>query len=201
MATRATTLVSLTRFKSWLEVPVAETSRDTELEIVADSVSEFLERETRRIFVTRAVTRVYNGDGSIWLRLDDYPVEAITSISVKETQDDASPTTVSSGDYDLDSERGLVRLRAGSSPTAFPALFQNVTVVADVGYGAQDAATLPADAVRAALDIGKMVWDELRSGAIAASSISIGPGNLYIKPDFPATLKSLVENLRRPLVA
>jgi hypothetical protein len=35
----------------------------------------------------------------------------------------------------------------------------------------------------------KLLWDEQQAGATAASSISIGPGNFFIKPDWPVHIK------------
>ena len=76
MAVRATTLFGLTVFKSWL--PVTVSTRDAELTLIADWATEFIERFTRRVFVTRTITaELYDGTGTHRLRLRSIPVSEI----------------------------------------------------------------------------------------------------------------------------
>ena len=196
---RPTTLFSLGTLKAWLKVELND--QDAALARIADRASELIERETGVYFVTRTVSaETYNGDGSRVLRLRRYPVTSITTLTIKDTQD-GTPTMLASGDFDLDKERGIIRLRSPAVPAVFTALFQNVAVTYVPGFGAQDDAALPADIYAAGLDLAKMIWDEKQVGAIAASSMSIGPGNVSIKPDLPMHIKNTIDDWRRPLVA
>ena len=197
MATRATTLFSLATVKAYLDL--TPTTHDVALTQLADRVSEFIEGETGVLFVTRTVEDVYDGTGRATLRLDRYPITSLTSLTIKDTQD-GTPKTITSSDYDLDLARGIVRLRTTADPSVFTALFQNVAVSYPVGYGAQDAATLPGDIYGAGLDLVKYLWTQFRTNAVAASQISVGPGNVFIKPDLPVEIRRTLDAWRRPVV-
>ena len=193
MATRATTLISLARAHDWLGIPDATTDHDKRIEWVANAASELIERKTGIYFVTRALTEVQDGDGTNRLHVDRFPMTTLTTLTIKETQDGAAQT-IASGDRDVDLERGIIQLRTTAAVTVFTKLFQNVTVGYSTGYGAQDATTLPEDIMLACLDILKLVWDEYTSGAIAASSVSVGPGSLVIKPEWPMHIRDTLRS-------
>ena len=198
MAVKTTTLFSLAKLKGWLQVEKAD--RDADLEAIADWATDIFERETRVLFVKRTVSEVYDGLGSNRLLLNHYPIQSVTTLTVKETQE-GTAKTITSADYDLNLEEGVIRLRSTADPPTFPKLFQNVTVAYPAGYGGQDGTTLPGDIFAGALDLAKLKWDELQSGAISASSISIGPGSLLIKPDLPIHIRRTLDAWRRPMVA
>lgn len=209
MATRTTTLFSQAVVKSWLAGTgsIGSTSKDAEIDRVADSVSEFLENETGWKFVTRELVETYNGDGTRLLRLRNGPLidpgaGIVTLLTILRDEDDLAPETIPSTAYHIDLERRLLRLKTHKDAVdPFTRGFQNVQVTYNVGFGAQDAATLPADIVRAGLDLCKYIWTEYTSGAIAASQISIGPGNVFLKPDLPLSVKQVIDRWRIPVVA
>lgn len=207
MATRTTTLWSLTVVKDWLAGTgsIGTTDLDTEIERIADSVSEFLEAETGWKFVNRELDETYNGDGNRLLRLRNGPLPTgtiITLLTILRDEDDAVPDTIVSTAYHVDKERRILRLKTHKDAVdPFTRGFQNVRVKYNVGFGAQDAAALPADIVRAGLDLCKYIWTEYTAGAIAASQISIGPGNVFLKPDLPLSVKQVIARWRIPVVA
>lgn len=185
MATRATTLFSLDTVKHYLQV--SDGSRDTELDNLADAISERIEAHTGRVFVTRTVVDTLNGSGAVRLFLRKMPVVSLSSLTLKDTPDQVTPTPLVSGtDIDLDLKTGIVRRRSGT----FTKGFQNVVATYTAGWGAQDASTLPADVVFAGLKWIKAEWDERTSNAVAASSISIGPSSMILKPGLPAGIQA-----------
>ena len=207
MATRTTTLWSLAVVRDWLAGTgsIGTTDLDTEIERIADSASEFIEVETGWKFVSRELDETYNGDGSRLLRLRNGPLPStgtITLLTILRDEDDVSPDTIASTAYHVDTELRILRLKTHKDAVdPFTRGFQNVNVKYNVGFGAQDAATLPADIVRAGLDLCKYMWTEYTSGAIAASQISIGPGNVFLKPDLPLSVKQVINRWRIPVVA
>lgn len=191
-ATKATTLCSLPIVRAWLGV--ADGSDDARIVRVADAISERVESYCNRLFVTRTVTDGYDGTGSPAMFLRDYPVVAMTSLSVKDSPV-ASPTPLTEGvDYDVDKRTGRVQLRT----RRFPRGFQNVAAVYTAGWGAQDAPELPQDVVQAALDYMKLVWTELTTNAVAATSVSVGPSSFVLKPGIPWGIKQVLESWVRP---
>ena len=208
MATRATTLWSLSVVRDWFAGTgsLGSADKDTEIERIADSASEFLENETGWKFVDRELDEIYNGDGSRLLRLRNGPLPSsetiITLLTILRDEDDASPDTILSTAYHVDKERRILRLKTHKDAVdPFTRGFQNVRAKYNVGFGIQDAVTLPADIVRAGLDLSKYMWTEWTTGAIAASQISIGPGNIFLKPDLPLSVKQVIDRWRIPVVA
>lgn len=207
MATRTLTLWSLPVVKDWLgsSSSIGTTDLDTEIERIADGVTEFFEAELGWKFVSRELDETYNGDGTRLLRLRNGPLPTgtiITLLTILRNEDDVSPDTIVSTAFHVDRERRILRLKTHKDAVdPFTRGFQNVNVKYNVGFGAQDDASLPADIVRAGLDLCKYIWTEYTSGAIAASQISIGPGNIFIKPDLPITVKQVLDRWRIPVVA
>lgn len=203
MATRATTLWSLDTVRDWLRKgETLPTTLDARIEQIADAASEFLEAETGWKFVTRTLTEIYNGDGSRLLFLRNGPIDSITSLTILRDEDDASPETIASSAFHVDKERRLLRLKTHKDAVdPFTRGFQNVTAVYVVGYGAQDSADLPADIVRAGLDLVKFGWTKYMSDGVAASQVTIGPGNLFFREDLPIEIQGVISRWRLPVVA
>lgn len=194
MATRATTLFSQSVVKAHLEVSVS--THDAILDRIADAVSELVEQETNTLYVQRARSEVHDGDGTSRLHLEYFPIgSTLTSLTITRSPGD-TPESIAATEYTLDTKRGIVGLHTD----AFTKGFQNVAVTYTPGYGSQDGSDLPAEIVGVALDILKLVWSEWTSGAMAASSINVGPGSLVIKPDWPKHIRAVLDSHRRPLV-
>lgn len=208
MATRATTLWSQDKVRNWLMGPASMAAgQEDAIDRIADWASEFLEAETGWKFVTRELDEIYNGDGSRLLRLENGPLISVTGaivtlLTILRDEDDAAPDTIPATAFEVDKRRRLVRLKTHKDAVdPFTRGFQNVHVKYNVGFGAQDAATLPADVAGAGLDLCSYRWTEYTSGAIAASQISIGPGNIFLKPDFPVSVKKVIGRWSIPVVA
>jgi hypothetical protein len=157
--------------------------------MIADAVSERVENETSRSFVTRTLTETRNGNGKRAMRLRMFPVIAMTSLSVTDTPGGTPHALVLNTDYDLDARKGEVRLRAG----VFTRGFQNVSAGYSAGFGAQDSATLPADIYQAALDYVKFTYQRLSSDAVVASSINIGPSSVMVLPGIPKDIQRVID--------
>lgn len=163
-----------------------DTGEDTTLVRMADAACDFLEGAMNRVFVTRTVVETQDGNGTARLMLRRWPVVAVSSVTVKDDQESVARAITA---YDADTRLGIVQLRS----EIFPAVFQGVTVTYSAGYGPQDATVGIADIVQAFADLLKYLYDEWKTGATGASSVSIGSQTFSVKPDWPLSVKSLLK--------
>lgn len=161
----------------------AQSDQDALITLVGDRVCADIERETGRTFKKRAtVTDVLDGSGTRAVALSRVPVLSVASLTIDTTLIDSTL-------YTVEKSVGLVRLKAST----FARALGNVTVVYSAGY---EDADLPADAIGVALDVARYVYDRASTGAIAASSLSIGGSNISIVPGLPRDLRNAIERLR-----
>jgi uncharacterized phiE125 gp8 family phage protein len=182
--------VSLDAFRAWMRVEEADDSKDELLVTAADAASAELEQGTSLIFVTRSVTDTLDGNGRTDLWLSRRPIVSVTSVT-------ADGVLVDPSLYVLDARMGRLRMKSG----AWSCGMANIVVVYSAGYGAQDAATLPADVKRACLDLAKAIFDELVSGALTLSSVSMGPGSMVLKTgQMPPSVERVFDRWRETRV-
>lgn len=80
---------------------IGDTSQDTLLTRLIKSATSFVNEVTHRTFEETTVTEKYAGTGTSELVLKNYPVSSITEITI-------DGDTVSSGDYELFEDEGIV---------------------------------------------------------------------------------------------
>lgn len=185
MATRATTLFSTNKVKAFCNVQGA--TIDAIIEQIADGCSDRIEAFTRRHFVTRAVTKVLDGDGSNILRLPNYPIASLTSAQYRFTLLDAWVSLDITNEVELDEVHGLLYLKQ----LCWPEGDRLAKVVYNSGYGAQDNAALPGDVYQIGLDYCKFVYDRWKANTITTGSITVGGpgGSAVVIPDIPKDMK------------
>lgn len=194
--TRATTLFSLDVVRNY--VGANDATLDDLIVRIADAVSERIEMQTNRVFVTRTIVETLNGDGSRRLVLRFCPIVAVASLTMKYTADQATPDALVEGtDYDIDKRIGKIMLRT----LTFPEVFQGVVCTYSTGFGAKDAATLPADLYEAALEYVKYLYSIKTANAVAATSVSLGNSTFMLTQDLPADLKRAINYWRVPSIS
>lgn len=172
--TKTTTLFSLAALKDWIRITAGASANteDSRLVIAADAASEEIESETDHVFVTRSLTVTANGSGRSGMFLPPArPILSVTSLTVDGALQDPSG-------YGFEADTGILQFTGGG---CFSTGVRNVVLVASVGYDVQDGLNLPRDVYRAGLDLAKAIYDELATGAIAASSVSLGASTMVIK--------------------
>lgn len=130
---------SLDDLKPWLGLTATDVAHDAMLEQRANAVTEELERETGRIYVSRSITERPDGLGRAVLALRGYPNVSIAAF----TRDGEA---VSSDDYVLDADAGLIWRKAGAWDSAVG--LYSVTYTA--GYAR---ASLPALVLQVGVDL------------------------------------------------
>lgn len=167
MATKATTLFSLSKVKAYM--PTTDASKDAILETIADGVSARVELLTSRKFVTRSVTEKGDAKGRQYVRLRDYPITAVASVK-RRTDFNESWETLLASEYEADLRTGTVYLKNlcfYSGPLTYEVAYT-------AGFDAQDGALLPSDLVGAALEYVKFVFTRDFNGMLNATSFSGG---------------------------
>ena len=189
--TKETTLWSLEVVKEWLAIDPSQNSQDKTLKELADAVSEFIEAQTGRVFVTRSFTEVQNSKkGQDRIFLQNFPATAVTSVQVRWAPTDTSPETLSTDYYRVDLTKGVIWVHSYRLPEGFGC----VTVGYSAGYGAQDATTLPRDVYAMGLELLKLIYTEKFTNRVGATSISLGGNNFIINPSWPKQIKDMLEN-------
>ena len=191
-ATRPEALFSLATLKTWLGV--TDASKDAELVLLGNAVSAALERETKRIYVTRTVSEQLTGRGNRDIWLTQYPVVAVNSLTLKRSFTD-TPTTILGSEYSVIADQGRLILLY----TTAPAVPGNVAVSYDAGYGLQDSTDDDTLVTAAAVGVDwvKYLWDQKKNGAISVSSLSMQGMNVLLKQDWPPSLRDGVRGLTR----
>lgn len=169
--TKTTTLFSLEAVKAWLKVNGVDTADDTRLVIAADAASAEFEAETDWFFVTRSLSKTFSGNGKSQFIAPWLPIASIDSFTIDGSAVDPDSYVID------DPESGIVTFTSG----ALTAGVNNIALTGTVGYDAQDGAALPSDVYRAGLDLMKAIYDELTTGAIAATSVSLGGATMVVK--------------------
>ena len=191
MATKATTFLSLAKIKEYLTAANPNAGRDLVLERIADGVTERIERLSGRTFVNRSIVEKINAAGRATVFLRTLPVSAITLVRVRP---DLQSSWEILTEYELDEFIGQLHL-INRTFYAGP-LTAEITYTA--GYGAQDAATLPSDAVHCFLDYVTFCLKRNEAGMIMAGSQSFsGGGSIVLVPEPPKDLRDAIMNLRK----
>jgi hypothetical protein len=191
LETRTTTLCSLESLKAWLNFPGIPandaTNPDARLVMAADGATAEIEQQTGQIFVLRTLTATLNGTGKCQMQLPWTPGRVSAGpFTITISALTINGALVPSTSYTVDPRTGILYFTSGGMSCGI----QNVVVTALVGYDLQDGPGLPADVYRAAVDLAKAIYDELVSGTIIATSVSLGPSTLVVKPaDYPPSVK------------
>ncbi len=161
----------------------ARSDQDALLTLIADRVSEGLERATSRVFRLRTdLQETLNGSGRRALVLRYFPIVTLTSVAIDGTAVDPSL-------YVIDADRAMVMMKNG----AWPAGVGNITAAYSAGYAAD---ALPADVTGTALDVAAFLYSRHTAGGVLASSINIGPSGISIQQGLPRDLRDAIARLR-----
>lgn len=162
-----------------------DTREDVLICQIGNRVSQQLEKATGRLFVLRTgLTETWNGNDRPVRMFRYMDIVGLTSLTVDGGALDASA-------YFLEGRVGQVTLKDGAGFTG--GIGNCVAAFSAVGWGTQDA--MPddvSDIVEAGLEQVKAVYDEKVSGAVAASSITIGPSSFVVKPGMNYNVKDII---------
>lgn len=133
----STDLTTLSDLKAFISPNPSDTSMDALLSSLITSASTFIARYCNRNFIVASFTEVRDGNSRCTLLLKNYPVTAVSAVSINGITIVAAPDQVSSGFIapDPTENSGLLRLRGYE----FCKGYQNVTVTYTAGLFAATA--------------------------------------------------------------
>lgn len=181
MAVKPTTIVTIEQARDWVLDDPADTARDSLLELLANAASERLERDTSRIFKSRACTDTARGQrGASALYLRFFPVISVASFAI-------DGVAVDSTFYQLDAQRGRLLMLNGRTLSD-----GEITVTYTAGYADAD---LPSDAVELALSLTKRLYHLKTKGGQSFETASIGGHSFVIRDSLPKDWQESVKHL------
>lgn len=99
-------LTTLQRAKSYLSIPLDDTSQDFTLLTALGAASEWIERECNRSFEYKTYRQTLDGPGTKFLRLRNFPVHSVSLLNLNGKDRLSDPFTV-------ESENGMLFKRSG----------------------------------------------------------------------------------------
>lgn len=189
MALNANALTSLAFAKSYLKIPVAETSQDTIVEFWINAASDEIESSTNRKLKAQALTEYQHGRRNNICVLKEWPINAITSLAIDETAQFTDPATVlTSTEYVIGDDLNSVVL----INRTFPNGFNNIKVVYNAGYS-----TVPKDLENACLWLISYYHKMRDSGDIGRTSKGKGDESITILQEAPKMVTDAILRHKR----
>ena len=183
----ANALTTLIEAKAWLAVKLApDTTYDTVIEKLIDSVSWQFNSFTNRLLKGRTITGYYEGNGSNTFMAPEYPINSITSINIDSDREYGTDSLIDSDTYTFDSQ-GFIVLDSNTFSTSR----QANKIVYDVGY-----TTIPYNLNVAALDQIKFLFRRHLNNQEGISTESTINGSVTVT-EVGEMLTSSLEILKR----
>ena len=167
----------LNELKPWLTFAPSDVNHDEMLKVRANAVTEELERETGRIFVTRSLFETLDGPGHALLYLRGYPVTAIASLAV-------DGVAVAVDDYVLDAQAGILTRKSGCWPKGIG----NIAAGYTAGYAR---ANLPASVLTLGAELLRARYLTWSSNADVYQSVQMGGTSLSPQADWISIRKQI----------
>ena len=127
---QSTTIVTLSEMRSFLNIPTAQTGKDSLLIDLLDSYNDEIELYLGVTMINSTYTEYYDGNGTDCLFLKHYPIGTITTLTI----DDEAQTE--NTDFYKYAGEGYIKLDSDT----FTSDLHNVYLVYTAGWGATRAA-------------------------------------------------------------
>lgn len=190
MAVKSYALTTRQRLIDFLGLTGLTSTQNSVLDRIIDSVTEFIENYTgRRFKQTTYTNELYDGDGSEYLLLKNYPVNSASSFTLSRRDsvvNESSWSSIDSEDYFVDYDTGIVEYAGGLRFASQP---KHYRVTYTAGYNYDNSSTFLSDTE--AGDIEYIAWKlcavawARRQGDPSIASESIGDYSVsYTKEAF-----------------
>lgn len=189
MALNANALTTLNMAKTYLKIPLAETSQDSLVEFFINASSEMIEQETDRKLKAQSIVDTLHGRSSNIVLLSQWPVNSITELRIDNSSDFVdSQTLVDADEYRIgDDKNSLVLLER-----VFPKGYNNIRVTFNAGYS-----TVPSDLEHACLWM-VFYYHKMRiSEDIGRQSKSKGDESVAMAQEAPQDVKNAINRYKR----
>lgn len=161
-------IFALADIHNYLNIPIGTTSDDPVFIVIGNGVSAYVERRTNTLWKARDYVLTKDGDGRDKLLRLPRPINSVASLTV------SGIVFVENTDFFVYTDDGTIKLACGRE---FCRGRQNVVLDFNAGY-----TDVPYDIVQAGLELFKSCYDELKTGAVSMSQITIGTVHAMLKP-------------------
>lgn len=191
MALNANALVTLNAAKAYLKIPLAETSKDSHIELLINSASEYLERECDRVLKkVTGIVEYQDGNNTKVIVTKQWPITAVSELKLDSSGSSAfgADTVVASGDRAITDDDTAILLIADRTPRGQ----RTVKITYDAGY-----ATIPADLQEACLWV--VYWkDRIRdAGDIGRTTKNKEGESISYLQDAPKDVRDAIARYKR----
>jgi uncharacterized phiE125 gp8 family phage protein len=188
-------LLTTDQLKSYLGISHA--SDDTLIGEIIDEISESVETHLGREVMKKARTEYYNPRGAKDLYLKHRPVdtdEAITIVEETNVPRVYDATALTTSQYLLDDEAGVIQRYGGS----FPSGVKSLKVTYTAGWATAAGTAVPTDIMKAAKIWCAQQYYRAKHGADGISSENMGPVSVtFARVGMPADCEELLAKYRR----
>lgn len=175
--------------KTYLKIPLAETSQDSLVEFFINASSEMIERETDRKLKAQSIVDTVHGRSSNIVLLSQWPVNSITELRIDNSSIfvDAN-TLIDASEYRIgDDKNSLVLLSR-----TFTKGYNNVRITFNGGYS-----SIPSDLEHACLWM-VFYYHKMRIAEdIGRQSKSKGDESVSMLQEAPADVKNTINRYKR----
>lgn len=189
MALNANALTTLNMAKTYLKIPLAETSQDALVEFFINAASELIERETDRKLKAQSVVDTLHGRSSNMVMLSQWPVNSITELRIDNSSDfTESSTLIDADEYRIGDDKNTLVILSQT----FPKGYNNIRVTFNAGYS-----TIPSDLEHSCLWM-VFYYHKMRIAEdIGRSSRSKGDESTSMIQEAPAEVKNTILRYKR----
>ncbi|MGR3311206.1 MAG: head-tail connector protein [Candidatus Brocadiales bacterium] len=176
-------LTTVANVKAYLGI--AGSTDDAFIENLTDRVTNFVQKYCNRNFTRSSYDEYYDGNGSGYLFLPDYPIVSVTLLEIDDI-------VKASADYAIYTDTGMVRLKNGK----FNDGILNVHMIYTAGY-----ATVPKDLEQACTEIVAMKYYNRGTEKFGVTARNFGEGGtISYERTLPAEIKGVLDLYKRRIV-
>ncbi len=189
MALNANALVTLDFAKTYLKIPLSETSQDSIVELWVNAASDYIESEVDRKLKSQIITEYQHGRRTNILLLKQYPVTSITSFYEDSTgKFSGNETLIDPSEYTIgEDSNSLIYVNR-----FFPSGYGNLKVVYVAGFN-----VVPSDIQNGCLWLVTYYHKIRESGDIGRPSKGKGDESTSILQEAPQEVKNMINRHRR----
>ena len=186
-----TTLAALKEY-----IGIDDASEDAFLDKGITRATRRIEGFTDRLLKLRAYEETYDGTGTPFLMLRQFPIVALTEVKIDALRQFGVSTAVDLLSVVVSKEEGKIGLAAAGVPISWSATFPLGTRIVKVKYTA-GFASIPADLELAAIKVAAMDFARAREGGDGIISESISGRSVTWKDGVPEEVAEMLLPYRR----
>jgi len=189
MALNANALTTLAFAKTYLKIPVGETSQDSIVEFCINAASQEIESDTNRKLKAQSITEFQHGRNGNIIVLREWPINSITSLAIDQSALFTDPATlIDADDYRISDDLNSVVM----INRTFPNGFNNIKIIYNAGY-----ASVPSDLENACLWLTTYYYMMRQNQDIGRTSKGKGDESVTILQQAPGVVKDAINRYKR----